>query len=93
MKSLPGTEDGFLEDPNLFYGSTQEKDNYPGTARDPSPFVGERARRPSDRRIVNRNLDSGPKSRPQFRQKWMEILSEMELFKPDLVFISAGKQF
>jgi acetoin utilization deacetylase AcuC-like enzyme len=74
----------------LFYGSTHEKDNYPGTGRDPSPFVGDKAKSPRDRRIVNRTLEPGPKSRSQFKEKWLEILAEMELFQPDLVLISAG---
>ncbi len=35
-----GTEEGFTPFPHLFYGSTHEKDNYPGTGKDPSPFIG-----------------------------------------------------
>ena len=85
-----GTENVFKDDVTLFYGSTHEKDNYPGTGRDPSPFVGDKAKSPLDRRIVNRTLAPGPKSRSQFREKWREILAEMELFQPDLVLISAG---
>lgn len=85
-----GTEDGFSDDLTLFYGSTHEKDNYPGTGPDPSPFVGDKAKSPRARRIVNRTLESGEKSRKQFREKWREILSEMERFQPDLVLISAG---
>ena len=85
-----GTEDGFSDDLTLFYGSTHEKDNYPGTGPDPSPFVGDKAKSPRARRIVNRTLEPGEKSRRQFREKWQEILSEMELFQPELVLISAG---
>ena len=85
-----GTEDGFCDDLTLFYGSTHEKDNYPGSGHDPSPLVGNKAKSPRDRRIVNRTLDPGPKSRKQFKEKWQEILSEMELFQPELVLISAG---
>jgi acetoin utilization deacetylase AcuC-like enzyme len=51
-----GTEEGFEPYDNLFYGSTHEKDNYPGTGRDPSPNIGDKAVREVDRRIVNRTL-------------------------------------
>lgn len=52
--------------------------------------MGELARNELDRRIVNRTLEAGPKSRAQFRKKWQEILDEMERFDPNLVIISAG---
>lgn len=51
-----GTEEGFTHDETLFYGSTHQKDAYPGTGIDPSPHVGENAKKPLDRRIVNRYL-------------------------------------
>ena len=97
-----GTEEGFYEDETLFYGSTHEKDNYPGTGVDPSPFVGSQAKRAVDRRIVNRTLDPrNGKSRyaagddeysvrDQFRTKWTQVIKEMERFKPDFVVFSAG---
>ena len=91
LVGLTGTEEGFKEDSSLFYGSTHGKDHYPGTGRDPSPFTGERARDPLHRRIVNRTLTPGPASRPEFRVKWREILSEMELFMPELVIMSTGE--
>jgi len=85
-----GTEEGFFDSPTLFYGSTHERDNFPGTGPDPSPFVGELSMNAIHRRIVNRTLQAGPRSRLEFRQKWVQILEEMELFAPELVLISAG---
>jgi acetoin utilization deacetylase AcuC-like enzyme len=93
-----GTEEGFIHDDTLFYGSTHEKDNYPGTGTDPSPHVGERAKRAVDRRIVNRYLIGGDGDRPnpnkssraQFRLKWREVVTEMVRFRPDFVVFSAG---
>lgn len=67
---LTGVEDGFKGDSTLFYGSTHEKDNYPGTGVDPSPHVGPKALDPLHRRIVNRTLRKGPQSVPDFRRKW-----------------------
>ena len=66
-------EKGFLQDETCFYGSTHEKDNYPGTGVDPSPLIGEQARTPKDRRIVNRTLRKGPKSRDDFVLKWTQV--------------------
>ena len=75
----------------MFYGSTHGRDHYPGTGRDPTPFVGDKAKRAVDRRIVNRLLTPGPQSREEFRPKWREILLEMERFQPDLVIMSTGE--
>ncbi|KAJ1404828.1 hypothetical protein B484DRAFT_404639 [Ochromonadaceae sp. CCMP2298] len=85
-----GTEEGFTPHDSLFYGSTHGRDHFPGSGKDPSPFVGEKAKKPIHRRIVNRELTPGKKSRPEFYSKWGEILAEMELFRPDLVIMSAG---
>lgn len=93
-----GTEEGFAPNNTLFYGSTHEKDNYPGTGKDPSPHVGARAKRDIDRRIVNRYLIGGDgdfespnkSSRSDFRVKWREVVEEMAVFSPDLVIFSAG---
>ena len=52
-----GTEDGFIPHDYLFFGSTHEKDNYPGTGKDPSPYIGGKVKNEIDRRIVNRYLD------------------------------------
>ena len=58
-----GSEEGFKEFENMFFGSTHEKDNYPGSGVDPTPLIGDRAQNPLHRRIVNRTLSSGPQSR------------------------------
>ena len=68
--SFEGTEEGFTKDPTLFYGSTHEEDNFPGTGDDHSPYVGENARDPLHRRIVDRTLTRGPLSVAEFRVKW-----------------------
>jgi acetoin utilization deacetylase AcuC-like enzyme len=92
-----GTEEGFIPYDNLFYGSTHEKDNFPGTGKDPSPYVGDKAKHPLHRRIVNRYLnpranrfDEGKSVREEFRVKWTEIIEEMILFKPEFIIFSAG---
>lgn len=84
-----GTEEGFIPDETLFYGSTHEKDNYPGTGAEPRQ-KGTRAVRAQDRRIVNRYLEAGQESKSQFRLKWAEIIDEMEQFSPEFIIISAG---
>jgi len=73
----------------LFYGSTHEKDNFPGTGREPKLVDGV-AEDELFRRIVNRYLHAGADSRRQFYEKWSQILGEMVRFGPDLVILSAG---
>jgi hypothetical protein len=84
-----GTDHGFQGDPDVFYGSTHERDNFPGTGHEPK-LKGPHATQEIDRRIVNRYLSPGSISKMQFRTKWAEIISEMELFRPDLIIFSAG---
>ena len=84
-----GTEENFAFDETCFYGSTHEKDNFPGTGPEPH-LVGSAAVNPVHRRIVNRQLNRGPRSRREFREKWSEVLEEMTRFDPDFVVISAG---
>ena len=76
-----GVEDGFTADPTLFYGSTHEKDNFPMTGVDPTPYTGDRARHPVHRRIVNRTLPRGPISVTVFRKKWYVPLNLIRLLK------------
>jgi len=85
-----GTEEGFHEDENLFYGSTHQVNHYPGTGPDPTPYIGELARNAKDRRIVNRCLRPGEVSRSDFHEKWRQVVDEMVRFAPELVIISAG---
>ena len=88
-----GTEAGFLSNEDLFYGSTHQTGAYPATGPDPTPFIGEKALSPLYRRIVNRHLRPGPMSRLDFREKWLEILEELELFGPEVIIISAGSLY
>lgn len=84
-----GVEEGFKPFSNLFYGSTHEKDNYPGTGLEPIN-IGDAAESELDRRIVNRTLATGKNSKGEFRVKWAQIMHEMLRFQPELVIISAG---
>ena len=83
-----GTEDGFINDENMFYGSTHEKDNYPGTGEEPS--ASEKDSNQLYQRIVNRTLPPGPASQSVFKRKWKEIIDKMIIFRPELVIFSAG---
>jgi acetoin utilization deacetylase AcuC-like enzyme len=65
---------------NVFYGSTHQWPLYPGTGH-PQQNI--------PRRIANRILAAGDGS-AAFRKAWVEIIAELEEFKPELVFISAG---
>lgn len=87
-----GTEEGFKDDEDLFYGSTHQRYCYPGSGPDPTPFIGDQAKSPLQRRIVDRMLTPGESSRKEFYVKWIQVLQEMELFKPELIIISAGKK-
>jgi acetoin utilization deacetylase AcuC-like enzyme len=87
-----GTEDGFKEDENLFYASTHQRWGYPNTGEDPTFGMGNEGSlslTPLQRRIVNRYILSG-KTRRNFREKWREILDEMERFQPEVIIMSAG---
>jgi acetoin utilization deacetylase AcuC-like enzyme len=86
-----GTEEGF-SDPvhgDLFYGSTHEQDNYPGSGPEPA-LKGENCPDPLFRRIVDRYLPSGKPSQAAFRVKWREVVEEMVVFAPQLIIFSAG---
>lgn len=91
-----GTEEGFRDHANLYYGSTHEFEAFPCTGEDHYPYVGDRAKREIDRRIVDRVLyASGARAaaespRVQFRTKWRHVIEEMVRFGPELVIISAG---
>ena len=84
-----GTEEGFYSDDTLFYGSSHEQDNFPGTGDEPTR-KGIHATSTVFRRIVNRYLPSGSASQKVFRSKWREVIEEMIEFAPHLVIFSAG---
>ncbi len=76
-----GTQHSFESDPGLFYASTHQFPNYPGTGAADETGVGN---------IVNAPLDpySGSK---EFRDAMeRRILPAMDEFAPDIVLISAG---
>ena len=90
-----GTEEGFTPFDYLFFGSTHEKDNYPGTGKEPL-FINENSKNEIDRRIVNRYLDpfkikkKENSVREEFKLKWQQIINEMIRFQPEFIIISAG---
>lgn len=74
-----GTEEIFLNDPSVFYFSTHESPLYPGTGLS------------SRDHIVNVPILAGPNSRVQIFDAFnKQLIPLMEIFKPELVFISAG---
>jgi acetoin utilization deacetylase AcuC-like enzyme len=77
-----GTQDIFLNDPNLFYASTHQSALYPG-----SGFASERGVAGN---ILNLPLPRGAGSEA-FRAAYTHaILPALERFAPEFVFISAG---
>ncbi len=77
-----GTQAAFLHEAGLFFASTHEEGNYPGTG-----FRGERG---DHGQIHNRPLPPGADS-DAFRAAWSEdLLPALEAFEPELVLISAG---
>eukprot|EP00511_Aplanochytrium_stocchinoi_P007442 CAMPEP_0204832776 /NCGR_PEP_ID=MMETSP1346-20131115/14728_1 /ASSEMBLY_ACC=CAM_ASM_000771 /TAXON_ID=215587 /ORGANISM="Aplanochytrium stocchinoi, Strain GSBS06" /LENGTH=347 /DNA_ID=CAMNT_0051964811 /DNA_START=330 /DNA_END=1373 /DNA_ORIENTATION=- len=80
-----GTQEGFENNPYLFYGSTHEgldnPDFFPGTGREHETGVANN--------IVNRPLPEGSGS-VVFRRKFTEIMTLLNDFSPDFIIISAG---
>jgi len=76
-----GTQARFADDPSLFYASTHQSPLYPGTGRASETGVGN---------IVNVPLAPMAGSR-EFRLGFSrEILPALDLFRPEMVLISAG---
>lgn len=76
-----GTQDVFDENPAVFYASSHEMPNYPGTGHSSETGVGN---------IVNVPLSSG-ETGEQFREKYRQhILPALKKFNPDLILLSAG---
>lgn len=81
-----GTEDIFDEDPSVFYFSTHEKGNYPGTG-----FIYHTGIGKGVGTIMNCPIMGGEESRNEVFKAFKEkLIPAMEQFKPDLVMISAG---
>lgn len=77
-----GTQEMFWDDGDAFYASSHQYPFYPGT--------GGARERGAHNNIVNVPLAAGTRS-DVFRGRFAdEILSGLEAFKPDMVFISAG---
>lgn len=76
-----GTQAVFDKNADVFYASTHEMPNYPGTGYPSETGVGN---------IVNIPLASGEKGE-QFREKYrIKILPALKQFNPDLILLSAG---
>jgi len=77
-----GTQDIFYEDPSVFYFSTHEAGNYPGTGSREEKGVGN---------CLNCPITGGKDSRIQVLRAFQEeLMPAMERFQPEAVFISAG---
>jgi acetoin utilization deacetylase AcuC-like enzyme len=76
-----GTEDIFKDDPSVFYASSHQMPLYPGTG-DPS-FTGVG-------NICNAALAAGSGTDAMREAYDGRILPELEAFRPDFLFISAG---
>jgi len=76
-----GTQAVFENNADVFYASTHEMPNYPGTGYPSETGIGN---------IVNVALASGDTGE-QFREKYQQIIfPALKQFKPDLIFLSAG---
>ena len=76
-----GTQAVFYNNADVFYASTHEMPNYPGTGYVSETGVGN---------IVNVPLAPG-ETGEQFRQKYShKILPVLKQFNPDLILLSAG---
>ena len=76
-----GTQSAFYNHPDIFYASSHEMPNYPGTGFQTETGCGN---------IVNVPLKAG-ESGNEFRKKYRQsILPALKAFKPELLLLSAG---
>ncbi|MBS4167795.1 histone deacetylase [Parachlamydia sp. AcF125] len=81
-----GTEDIFKDDPSVFYFSTHEQGNYPGTGD--TLFAGEGE---GVGTILNCPIRGGEEARFEILKAfYKKLIPAMETFVPNLVLISAG---
>jgi acetoin utilization deacetylase AcuC-like enzyme len=81
-----GTQEIFYSDPSVFYFSTHEKGNYPGTGHEEE--IGEGAGKGF---TLNCPIQPGPLSSFEVINAFDKTLKErMKSFKPEFVLISAG---
>ena len=76
-----GTQDAFEADAELFYASTHQFPNYPGTGAADETGVGN---------IVNVPLEPYSGSKEFHAAFQSDILPALSAFEPDIIFISAG---
>ncbi|EKU23062.1 histone deacetylase superfamily protein, partial [Nannochloropsis gaditana CCMP526] len=80
-----GTQDGFRDDPDLFYASTHVGYGfYPGTG-------SRKDAKGREDRLVNVPFREGEGSSEKFRQAWAEeIFPKLRKFQPELIILSMG---
>lgn len=77
-----GTQDIFYEDPSVLYFSTHQRGIYPGTGHASEMGVGN---------IFNFEVPAGPASVREIFWAFQEKLKEvLEVFRPEMIFLSAG---
>ncbi|MBA3237410.1 MAG: histone deacetylase family protein [Parachlamydiaceae bacterium] len=77
-----GTQEIFFSDPSVFYFSTHQEGIYPGSGKREEIGAGT---------IHNAPLKGGPGSRISVLKVYEEeLFAAMEIFKPDLILLSAG---
>lgn len=80
-----GTQEIFYSDSTVYYFSTHEKGNYPGTGHEDE--IGEGTGRGFNWNVP---IIAGPKSRLAVLKAFEELRERMKEFKPELVLVSAG---
>jgi acetoin utilization deacetylase AcuC-like enzyme len=80
-----GTQDIFYEDPSVFYFSTHQSPHYPGTGA-----ARERGRGAGEGTTLNCPLAAGAGRAEIFAAFEEELAPAMEIFRPELILISAG---
>ncbi len=76
-----GTQEIFYKDSSVAYGSSHEFPLFPGTGAETETGVGN---------IFNATLKSGTKSKEFFEIFERKVLGPIDLFKPEVILISAG---
>lgn len=81
-----GTQEIFYQDPSVFYFSTHEKGNYPGTGTLEEIGYGQ-----GKGTTLNFPILASPTARFEVLEAFnVQLRAEMKIFKPELVIISAG---
>ncbi len=80
-----GTQEIFNNDPSVFYFSTHDKDNYPGTGHEHERGLGQ-----AIGTKMNVPFSNGPHARDTIYNAFTTLATAMKAFSPQFVFISAG---